>query len=329
MRYVRSLSPILLILLLLASCEPFIISTFPGFLADINAFADLSKEFANLDVEHFEVFAMTNNMDEEYVFVFAHVYNNNPVIIVCDEKFKFIQRLPDAGWWDRHFVDVNGYFVIGSTRFSISAPPTPSVSMQSPFPPDDGIGGVIATGLSPTPNPINALISNNYSQMAVSYYDTNWNFSTTDYVNYESTSENNFWIKKLERISNLPPPFPVDSAVSVIVYEKESWDESESFALILFDGIYDSITYYNPLDMEMVPKIRLGSVGRDVFVTRDGVVAQDHSGAQRLYSWNGIKIAESRAHADENVVMDYGDKDSYYVFDPGSRRLYKAHFWWR
>ena len=77
--------------------------------------------------------------------------------------------------------------------------------------------------------------------------------------------------------------------------------------------------------------VYLGSIGwgDDVWVAPPGIVNRAKDGTFKLRLWDGTLAAETRnISTSGELLMDYGWQGYYYIFDPGSKKLFKARYWW-
>ena len=331
------------LLLLAVSCEPFLFSNFPGYVADATAVADLSGTFAGADMEHYDFFVL-NNGANEFAFLVATSYDGakNLYIYTSDLSTMFHFNASESGsqFGARHFVSAAGEFVVGDYYFKtadISSAAMPSTIPGSAYGPDTG-GCALFTSGSPSPSPVNALFQIDGSGLSYSTYNSGWGSQTSSTVSLVLTGNSDFRLLYAGHIVNvtISNPTPVPASVSVLAFRNDSeWPEQGS-AVIFVDNAYMDFSSPTPLLTESRPGRLLFPLGgvRDeensVFATVDGLVVRNADSTMRLIGWDGqVKAATRDNGASGWVLIDFSPVDYYYVFDPLSLKLYKARDWWQ
>ncbi|MBN2351142.1 MAG: hypothetical protein JXD23_01135 [Spirochaetales bacterium] len=325
------------LLLLAVSCEPFLFSSFPGYLADATAVADLSGTLAGLQVDQFDFFVL-NNQVNEYAFVLAKLYDGNRNLYVYTSDLSLVMSLTDSHsgfkFGERHFVDTGMNFVIGECYLPYNFTPTstPSSISNSLFGSDSG-GCVLVPGGTA----VNVLMQTEYSNLRYAIY-SDWSSSPPESsAPISPAGGGNFDLEYTGRLFNAPLASPPASPepVSILAFrDRSNWPE-QGYAVVYADyGGYPDFAL-PPILSESAGRqvFSLGNLHGDnnsVFATVDGIVVRNADQTMRLIGWDRQVKALTRDNgASGQVLIDFSPADYYYVFDPNNQKLYKARDWWQ
>jgi hypothetical protein len=329
-REVRGMKTKILLIVILAlgmmSCEPFMVSPFPGFLPDLDAAADVSGYFPASDVEHYELCAL-NNGTEEYVFLQAQLYSGDRRIVIFNTALQNIFAETSDQLGGRHMVDVSGLFIIGNRLYDMTAFPPGAVPISAGDP--YMFGCVI--------NNTNVILSSSGVDVMFSEYTAAWApngllFATPKAIvpggvpGYFDLAYSR-WFPTMD----LSLLHSASIGGAVLVFRKSNPDEPDTgYAVIIDQDAYIDVSQPLITGDPHCHTVLLGSLGwDDVWVAPPGIVNRAKDGTYKLRLWDGTLAAETRnITTSGELLMDYGWQGYYYIFDPGSKKLFKARYWW-
>jgi hypothetical protein len=298
----------------MGSCEPFKLSSFPGFLTDLDEYLDLSGFFSGGDVEHYELFTL-NNGPTEYVCLLAVFYSGNQSLYIFDDTLTQlgVSPLQNDLFGSRHFRDINGNFVVGSQVLDPFFASGPQINEGK-----EGQGGTFNDSSVLKNTVIN---STNGFSLTFRFYLFDWSaLNGLPYdVNIGTGPSSHYYLSAVRR---------VDSINATVLLLRESSDsENRGYAVIL--NTLANVRAYTFL-LFNAPTLSLGDIEDEVYIANEGVIAKGRDGLIRLFGWDNKVIASTRAYSSEGkVLIEYGFNGFYYVFDPGTMKLYKARNWWQ
>ena len=326
---------ILLIVILalgMTSCEPFMMSPFPGFLPDLDATVYVGGYFPVSDVEHYELCAL-NNGTEEYIFLQAQLYSGDRRIVVFNTALQNIFAETSDEFGSRTLVDTDGYFVIGRRVYDLSVLPPNVYSIASG---DSYMPGCVI-------NDQNVLLDSDGANVLFQAFTDNtspppW-ASTGDLFSGASKPipPSGVWAYYDLVYARWFPTMDLNQlhigtmGGSVLVFSESNPDEPNIGYAVVIDRMTD-LSESGPFISGGSPchTIVLGSLGwDDVWVAPPGIVNRAKDGTFKLRLWDGTLAAEIRnITTSGELLMDYGWQGYYYIFDPGSKKLFKARYWW-
>ncbi len=318
---------VLVLMLPVMSCEPFMLSMFPGYLPDLVASADMSGYFRDVDVEHYELCAMFDGT-RECVFLQAQYYSGARRLLVFNDALQIIHEEINGDFGSRHLVDISDNFVIGQQLLNMSSLPAISLDMTN-NPGSYGFGGVI--------NGFNTIIDRSGDSVVFRYYNDTWavlsipppdTFSVTPAGmagNYELIYSR--WFPDLD-LTSLSVS---DPGANVLIFrDTDDTSGNMGFAVVIDQSTALTASYPSliggPAPCHTIP---LGPISWEAWVMSAGIMYRTRDGALQLRLWDGTLAAATRDIAPEGeLCMDYGYVDNYYLFDPDSKKLFKAMNWW-
>ena len=327
------------LLLLAVSCEPFLLSTFPGYLADATAVADLSGTINGASVEQFYFFVLDNGTTE-YAFILAYMYDGSKNLYVFSSNLSPLFTASNSNFGSRHFVSAGTEFVVGSCYFPSSSiignNPTSiaGINMMGP----DGNGCVLycaSSGFSP--EPVNVLLQAGNSDLSAQVFSQGWGASFNPPNVSISSDGQGYDLVYCGRLYYATIGSVFGNASILVFRDRNGWPQ-QGTALVYLDNS-DYSDYSNP-----TPLLNSSALGRIViplgglnnnnnsssaFAVQDGLVVRGSDGNMRLIGWDSqVKATTRDDGASGQVLIDFSPVDYYYVFDPASLKLYKARDWW-
>jgi hypothetical protein len=321
-------------LLLVSSCEPFLFSMFPGYLADATAVADLNGSITGSNVEHFD-FCVLNNGTLEYVFVLANNYDGTKTLFVYDSDLVLKAQFANTIFGSRHFVDMAGNFVIGGAYLNpgITSASTINIIPNNPWG-TDGNGCVLSS---------NGVLANVLLQAGHPFLDgrafnNSWGVATLQpmvpsaQIDVNSIGYNLVYTGRLYNVMIGTVP------VTVSILSLRDWNgwPEEGLAVLYVDGQYTDYSSPLPILTSLPPGRYVRSLGglasdnEAVFAVNEGLVLRGADGTMRLVGWDGQLRAVTRDNgASGQVLIDFSPVNYYYVLDPASLQLIKARDWWQ
>jgi hypothetical protein len=319
------------LILLSVSCEPFFFSTFPGYLSDATAVADVGALLTGASVQNYN-FCVLNNGTNEYAFVLATGFDGSRTLYVFSSGLAFVASFSIPGFGSRHFVGTSGEFVIGGCYLDpdITATSTVNVIGGNSWG-SDGQGCVLPYGELD-----NVFLEAGGPILNAAVFTSAWTTvspNSSVAIGDGIRGYNLVYTGRLYALSSASP-FGTGPASFLGFADWSSWPNQGY--LVIYTNM--TSTFFNtppPLLSAGSGRLTvpLGDVASDntpIFAIRDGMVVRGADGNMRFITWDGQLQATTRDDgASGRVFIDFSPVDFYYVFDPSSLKLYKARDWWQ
>jgi hypothetical protein len=293
----------------LAGCQYFFSSTFPSYLAQVTAFANLTDALPSdnwdfsLDVLH--------NGTEEYVFLtaFDRYDPSNHRLYVYDPGLNLVATLDDSNLGRRAMVDVLNEFIIGEARL---APPD-FIPAAYTLAGSDGYG--VHNGTN------NYILSNTGAgpyTLNLDEYNSTWTLTASSSVFISNTEFQSFRSAFHDPVSG-----------QTCFFFSEDYDGAPLYVYIVPDTTIPALT--DPILSD--PAVFLiPSVSREkdaYFFTGNAVVVQSVTENFEVYALDGSFISEFPGYNIYNRLHSFSVTGNYYyVFDESRRQLFQCETWW-
>jgi len=314
------------------SCDFFMASTFPDYLPSVRRVESLDKYFSSSNKYDYDMFVIDNDSGNDFVFVLFRPESGNRKVIVLDSDLNIKGEYENIDMGSLHYKHMGGTRAVVGTWSMLFA----GFAWDTDCSVNIGIA-----------NKDNILALNTDSNVFYMLFTTsNGESIQSNAHNNDATVTINISGTDIFQISNTSEEFVLENATfndndngdtiddCVILYLRRR-ENNEGIALMIpiFNTFPDTVV--SPA-LDNYPVFYFGPIKPgSVHVKNDGmcVILERHDGTVVNYSYNGSGFnwsGETNGLQFRNRIVAYSPyKPEYYVFDPGTKDIFKCTVWWK
>jgi len=334
------ISFVILIILVfgIASCDFFMASTFPDYLPSVRRVESLDKYFQSSNKCDYDMFVMDNGSGNDFVFVLFRPEFGDRKVVVLDNELNIVSEFEDINLGSFHasYLDNN--------------PPAPSqaaaVGMYGYRFDDNFWVTTVVTAAEKDYVPLWRVNASENHACYTSYGDPLCDFNTQGYnpnldggaggINFNIDNSSTDY--ELEAICHAVNVIVDPNDDDVILFLRRRYDD-EGIAVAIPDNEFNAPTNQPVLNSPYFEyhfgPIKPGSVhiigaGMGAIIERqDGTVVKywyQYQVGGSTFNWSG----ETKGLQFRDRIVAYSNNDQeFYVFDPGTKDIFKCTAWWR